>query len=90
MAPIAPLHSFQHLNETDIVTSCTSNDLRLLRLRTMPQTHPLLSIDQIRQFIQTQIPLDEYKGKRVLLIVPDATAFICRRVSVWRCRGRKR
>lgn len=35
--------------------------------------HPLLSIDQIRQFVATKIPLDEYRGKKVLLIVPDAT-----------------
>lgn len=35
--------------------------------------HSLLSIDQIRQFIATEIPLDEYRDKKVLLIVPDAT-----------------
>lgn len=39
----------------------------------MSSPHPLLSVDQIRQFISSQIPLDEYKGKKVLLIVPDAT-----------------
>jgi len=36
----------------------------------MPQ---LLTVDQVRQFVATEIPLEEYRGKKVLLIVPDAT-----------------
>lgn len=34
---------------------------------------PLLTDDQVRDWFQTSLPLEEFRGKRVLLIVPDAT-----------------
>lgn len=35
--------------------------------------HSTLSPDQVRQWIPAHVPLAEYRGKRVLLIVPDQT-----------------
>lgn len=34
---------------------------------------PILSADQVRQWFATNVPTAEFTGKRVLLIVPDAT-----------------
>jgi nickel-dependent lactate racemase len=34
---------------------------------------PTLTPDQVRAWINTHLPADEFRGKRVLLIVPDAT-----------------
>ena len=34
---------------------------------------PLLSPEAIREWIERQIPLGDFRGRRVLLIVPDAT-----------------
>jgi nickel-dependent lactate racemase len=33
----------------------------------------VLSDDQIRQWFETELPLDEFRGQRVLLIIPDQT-----------------
>lgn len=34
---------------------------------------PVLSEAEVRQWFATQVPLDDFRGKRVLLIIPDAT-----------------
>jgi nickel-dependent lactate racemase len=39
----------------------------------MPDAIPLLSDDAIRQWIDQHVPLDDFRGRRVLVIVPDAT-----------------
>lgn len=39
----------------------------------MTQELPLLTDEQIREFIAREVPADEYRDKRVLVIVPDAT-----------------
>jgi len=39
----------------------------------MGTTHPTLSADQVRQWFATQVPLDDFRGKRVLVLVPDGT-----------------
>lgn len=39
----------------------------------MVDSVPLLSFNDVRTFIAERVPVEEYRGKRVLLIVPDAT-----------------
>jgi len=41
----------------------------------MPSSEPIpvLSPDQIREWIAAQVPLADFRGGRVLLIVPDNT-----------------
>lgn len=39
----------------------------------MPEPPPTLTPDQVRQWITTQVPPTDFRGQRVLLIVPDAT-----------------
>lgn len=34
---------------------------------------PVLTDDDVRQWIAAHIPIDEYRGKRVLLVIPDGT-----------------
>lgn len=36
-------------------------------------TQPVLSEGEVRNWIAKQIPIDEYRGKRVLFVVPDGT-----------------
>jgi lactate racemase len=39
----------------------------------MAASTPRLTPDQVRSWIETHVPTNEFRGKRVLLIVPDAT-----------------
>ncbi len=34
---------------------------------------PILTDDQVRQWIATNVPIEDYRGQRLLLVVPDAT-----------------
>ena len=37
------------------------------------EDYPLLSAEEIRDFVRENVPLDDYEGQRTLLVVPDAT-----------------
>ncbi|MCA9115189.1 MAG: DUF2088 domain-containing protein, partial [Planctomycetaceae bacterium] len=39
----------------------------------MTEPLPVLSDDEVRQLITREVPAEDYRGKRVLVIVPDAT-----------------
>ena len=39
----------------------------------MTNSQPVLSDDEVRQQIRQQVPISDFQGKRILLIVPDAT-----------------
>ena len=34
---------------------------------------PLLTDDQVRRWFETELPLDDFRGQRVLLVIPDQT-----------------
>lgn len=42
-------------------------------LLSMPESPATLSADDVRQWISKHVPADDYRGRRVLLVVPDAT-----------------
>ncbi|SFJ47782.1 lactate racemase domain-containing protein [Planctomicrobium piriforme] len=42
-------------------------------VKTPSTTLPVLTDDQVRQWMATELPLEDFRGKKLLLIVPDAT-----------------